>query len=98
MPGGRCILIVVHRHGDFNDPGNYVMREMAAMWAEQGHKIVVARGPGPRIEADIVINHIDITVIPVDHLAYFRLYPRVLNGSVVDISKRRISRQLLKPT
>jgi hypothetical protein len=91
------VAIFVYRHGSLDDSSNYLLREIASEWRDQGCSVSVVRGPGPKIDADIVFNHVDLTVLPPDHVAYLRLYPRVINGAVVDISKRLISRQTVRP-
>src|SRR4051812_44064818 len=89
------ILILVHPHRSFDKP-RYFMREIADVWRERGHRISVAHGPPRRaIAADIAVLHVDLTVVPEDHLAFLRAYPVVINGRVVDISKRAISRDIL---
>ena len=89
------ILILVHQHGSFDKP-RYFMREIAEVWRERGHRISVAHGPTRRpVEADVAVLHVDLTVVPADHLEFLRAYPVVINGGVTDISKRVISRSIL---
>lgn len=91
----RHVLILVHRHDAF-DKERYVLREVAAVWREQGMSVTVARGPEEAVDADLVALHVDLTVMPADYAAVAGRYPRVLNGRVVDISKRVISGQLVR--
>jgi len=89
------ILILVHAHGSFDKP-RYFMREIAEVWRERGHRISVTHGPPRRaVAADVAVLHVDLTVVPDDHLAFLRQYPVVINGRVKDISKRAISRNIL---
>ena len=55
----------------------------------------VLNGLGTRVDADLAILHVDLTVVPEDYLAFIRQYPVTINGSVTDISKRRISSNLV---
>jgi hypothetical protein len=89
------ILIFVHQQDQF-DKKPYLLRKMMECWRAAGFQVVVQSGPGPQIDADLVISHIDLTVIPENYLAYLRRYSRVLNGKVVDISKRLISQNCLR--
>lgn len=57
----------------------------------------MAAGPRDLPPAEIAILHVDLSVVPRDYLAALRKYPRVLNGRVVDIRKRTVSRNLLSP-
>jgi hypothetical protein len=96
MGASKHIAILVHRHGSFDDPAHFLLKEIAGVWLEQGHAVSVLHGPGEAVEVDLVINHVDLTIVPVDHLAFMRLFPRVLNAAVVDISKRVICSHLVK--
>lgn len=91
----KRILILVHRHGTL-DGETYFMRDVADRWIRDGHHVAVAAGPEAAGDADLAVNHVDLTVTPEDHLDVLRRYPRVVNGSVTDISKRRVSRELLR--
>lgn len=90
------VLIVVHRNETFDDTCNYFLREIAQVWREQGICVEVQRGAERRFEADVVVNHVDMTVVPVEYLSLFRSYPRAINGCVADISKRSVSQNLVR--
>jgi len=91
----RHIVILVHRHGAFDNSG-YFLYELAKLWEAGGIKVTVQRGPGATHDADLAISHVDLTVVPPDHASYLRQYRRALNGEVIDISKRRISSAILR--
>lgn len=89
------LVILLHRYDDI-DGTPYYMREIGRALAAEGVKIFVARGPQPYVEADLAVQHVGLTLVPDDHIAFIQQYPRSLNGRVRDISKRVISRQLLQ--
>ena len=89
------VLIVVHHHDSF-DKERYVLREVAEAWRERGIRVTVARGPGERVEADLVVLHVDLTVTPAEYIAFARQYQNVINRDVADISKRAISANLVR--
>lgn len=90
------LVILTHRNDDF-DHTPYFLGAMAQLWREQGWRITVQRGPAPPVDADLAFLHVDLTVVHPDYVAAARQYPRVLNGCVLDISKRAISRNLVVP-
>ena len=92
----RKVAILNYRYGSFNDPCAYLLREIASVWREDGVEVVVLHGPGQRVDADLIILHVDLTVVPMDHLAYLRQFKLALNSPVVDISKRAISSHLVR--
>jgi len=65
-------------------------------WAEQGIRVDRVWGPRARIDADVLIPHIDLTVLPGEYAAVLDAHPRVVNRLVRDTSKRRISRNLVR--
>ncbi len=88
------IVILLHKYDKFDGP-TYVLNEISKVWREQGFRVSVVHGLGPRPDADLAILHLDLTVVPDDYLAFVRQYPVVINGAVADISKRLISTNLV---
>lgn len=87
------VVILIHRNQSLRE--DYLLHELAGVWREKGIEIAIAQGLGPRVEADVAILHVDLTIIPPDHAAWVRQYPVVINGAVADISKRRVSTNLV---
>src|SRR5262245_35758307 len=76
-------------------PVSVVSRLMNAAWRPAGVDVVVHQGLRNAPEADLAILHVDLTVTPPEYLELGARYPRCLNLAVTDISKRRISRNLV---
>jgi hypothetical protein len=72
-----------------------VDRLIKTVWRPAGIDVVVQQGLRNPPEADLALLHVDLTVTPPDYLALGARYPRCLNLAVTDISKRRISRNLV---
>jgi hypothetical protein len=89
------IAIVVHKHTPF-DNTRYLLRELAEIWQNDGLRVSVLRGLGNHVDADLAILHVDMTVAPENYLAFISRYPLAINGSIRDISKRRISSNLVR--
>lgn len=68
--------------------GHWVRR-----WREQGIRVTV--GPTDRLEADLGIMHVDLTRVPPGCVPENPLGRPLLNASVLDISKRVVSRNLV---
>lgn len=86
------IAILVHREQAF-EASNYYLRDIAAIWREQGYEVAVVHGTDRSATADVAILHIDLTVVPDAYTACVADYPVVINAAVRDISKRAISGQ-----
>ena len=65
-------------------------------WRENGHRVLVQYGTENPPSGDIAILHIDLTVVPAEYYALLSLYPRVINGAVLDISKRTFSQNIVQ--
>jgi hypothetical protein len=97
--GGRCpswrmraadLVVILHERDRLDRP-RYFLHDMVERWRGDGMEVHVHRGPDPRVEAPLALLHVNLTRTPKAYLAAARRYPRVINGEVTDISKRRIS-------
>jgi hypothetical protein len=71
------------------------VRAVSEAWREQGIETTSVRGPDdPKAEADVLLLHVDLTVVPEEYLAQVGRYEIALNGRVRDVSKRAIAPEL----
>jgi hypothetical protein len=89
-----AIAILTHARQGLR-PGTTIARIADEHWSRDGHRTVIHRGLGTPPPADVAIQHVDLTRVPRDYLDLASHYPRTINGAVADISKRRISSDLL---
>ena len=73
----------------------YVISRLSEFWREQGYKVTA--GPSVRLDADIGILHVDRTLVPAQCVPDNPQGHPLLNASILDISKRRISKNLVGP-
>jgi hypothetical protein len=76
---------------------NYVINRYAEFWRADGLEVVSLFGVSEFVPADLVIVHVDLSVVPDEYLEFAKRYPVVLNGEVKDIRKSTFSQLLLKP-
>jgi hypothetical protein len=75
-------------------PYQYLISHLSEIWTkEHGHRVTF--GPVRTLEADLGIIHVDRTRVPSEVLPENPAGRPLLNGSVLDISKRRFCRSLL---
>lgn len=91
----KHIVVIVHRNDRF-DQRDFLLREMMNVWREDGIRVSVVSDPNEFIDADLAVLHVDLTVIPEAYRVLARRYPRVVNGRVFDISKRRFTAHEVK--
>ncbi len=89
------VAILLHERQRRIARRGYRIWALERRWEEQGIRVDRVWGPRARIDADILIPHIDLTVMPEEYGAVLDAHPRVVNRAVRDVSKRRISRNLI---
>ena len=92
----KIVILTLESSPDFLN-SRALLKHLALRWQQQGFELEVVQGIGREFEADIVISHINLTVVPEEYTAFLKKYPVVINGEATDISKLTISRNLLKP-
>lgn len=75
-------------------PDRLAMR-LCEIWKQRGHRISVTSEP--YVDADCVLLHVDATEVPPELVPETPPTTLFLNKKVVDISKRRVSQNLVSP-
>jgi hypothetical protein len=86
----RTIAILCHP-GQRRRMSRYAINDFAAVWREDGHDVVFVFGTADPVPADLVIVHVDLTIVPDEYFEFATAYPTVLNGKVRDIRKSTFS-------
>ncbi len=90
----RVHIHIVTQKDDRLDSSSLVSR-LSEIWRHEGHK--VTQGPTESLEADIGIMNIDLTKVPKEMIPANPSGRPLLNSLILDISKRRISSNILNP-
>jgi hypothetical protein len=70
---------------------HYAVHYLAELWRAEGFDVVYLFGVGELVPADVVIVHVDLSVVPDEYLDFARRYPVAVNGELKDIRKSRYS-------
>lgn len=92
----RKVVILTHEAHPLAS-GRYFVRLLADRWRDRGIEVKELRGPDRFEEADVAVQHVNLTVVPDEYIGLARRYPLVVNDLVVDISKSAISGNLVGP-
>lgn len=92
----RHVAVLFHEGDRHRDPSTYLVHHLAGFWREDGHTVTYLFGTRRFVPADIVLVHVNLSVVPLDYLDFAARYPIVLNGGIRDIRKSSISRNLLR--
>lgn len=91
----KRIAILFHQNDRHRDVSCYAVTHLSEFWREDGHDVILLFGAGRFVRADLIIVHVNLSVVPDEYLDFARRYPIVLNGAVRDIRKRTISQNLV---
>lgn len=89
----RSVAILFSEH---DEPERYVIARLADYWRRDGIAVHYLLGTRRHVSADVLILHVDLSVLPEEILSFARRYPRVLNEHVRDIRKRTFSTLLVE--
>lgn len=94
----RRATIIVLAHKFFGLPDSATLAFLArGHWTPEGNRVLVHRGvKTPPPPGDLAILHVPLTHVPQRLSDLATHYPRTVNGSVTDTSKRRIATDLLE--
>jgi len=92
----RRIAILFHENATEPMLRNYYITRLADYWREDGHEVIYLFGVSDFVPADLVIVHVDLSVVPEIYLEFARRYPIALNAKIRDIRKSTISKNLLR--
>lgn len=90
------IVVLLHRKDKSFHSLHYLIHLFMKEWQSMGFSTEVTAGAERFVAGDLLIPHIDLTVLPDEYVALFDRYPSVVNRALTDISKSRISLSLVK--
>jgi len=93
----KRIAVLFHANDRNTRMSGYIVDHLASYWREDGHEVVYLFGTKAHVPADLVLVHVNLSVIPDDYLAFASRYPIVLNGQLRDIRKSVVSTNLVGP-
>jgi hypothetical protein len=84
------IAIITHELDEFA-LRDYQIKILVPAWTDMGHKVQVVAGIDSPVSADIALLHVDLTFVPPRYVEFTKRFPLVINGAVLDSSKRSYS-------
>src|SRR5438034_3820789 len=92
----RTIGILFHEKNRKRHLSGYAITFLAEFWSQDGHRVHYLFGTRKFVPADLLLVHVDLSVVPDEYLEFASRYPIALNSDVKDIRKSQISTNLLK--
>ena len=85
------IIILHHKYTDLVKIP-CLINYLADYWVQQGHQVVHIKGVDePLPPADVLILHVNLTVVPQEYIKAVEHFPVVINRNITDISKSSFS-------
>ena len=78
------------------NPAQYIVHHLAGFWRDAGHDVKYLFGTRRFEPADIILVHVNLSVVPERYLRFASRYPKALNGAIADVRKSRLSTLLLQ--
>ncbi len=91
------IAVLFHKNDRVRKLSAYAIYHLAEFWRRAGHEVVFVFGTDAAVPADIILVHVDLSVVPDRYLSFAARYPIALNGRVKDIRKSGYSESRLGP-
>ena len=96
MNGRKRIAVLLHSNDRHYDLDRYSVVQLAKVWDADGHEVEFLFGPKKFVPADLVLVHVNLSVVPDAYIQLAQRYPIALNAGVTDIRKHTFSRGLLQ--
>lgn len=93
----RHIAVLFHEGDRYRNPAEYIVHHLAGFWREDGHTVSYLFGTRRFQRADLVLVHVNLSVVPSEYLDFAARYPIVLNGKIRDIRKSSFSTNRVGP-
>lgn len=90
-------IAVLFHEKDRTQVEYYVITSLVEYWREAGYEVIFIFGVNHFDPADLILVHVDLSVVPDEYLEFAHRYPVVLNGDVKDIRKSTFSQNLVQP-
>jgi len=90
------IAVLFRKIDEGKDLSCYTIHHIAELWRKSGLNVVYIFGVEKHVAADIIIVHVDFSVVPDEYLNYAANYPVALNGQLKNICKSVFSKGKLE--
>src|SRR5438067_8844409 len=92
----HTIAVLFHEKNRKRHLRSYAISFLAEFWRQDGHRVHFLFGTRKFVPADLVLIHVDLSIVPDEYLEFASRYPIVLNRAAKDIRKSRVSTNLVR--
>lgn len=91
------MTILVLQHPIQEGQRSYLIQPISEEWERLGHRVIFHHGMKKCPPADLLILHVDLSLVPREYLKVAARYPKVINLGIADIRKTAYSRNRVRP-
>ncbi len=92
----RTIAILFHENNRKHDLSSYAITFLAEFWRQDGNRVRYLFGTRKFVPADLLLIHVDLSIVPDEYLEFASRYPIALNRAPKDIRKSQVSTNLVR--
>ena len=92
----RTIAILFHENNRRRDLSMYAITFLAKFWRQDGNRVRYLFGTRKFVPADLLLIHVDLSIVPDEYLEFASRYPIALNRAAKDIRKSQVSTNLVR--
>jgi hypothetical protein len=93
----KKIAVLFHPSESRTQLDGYIIDHLARFWREDGHDVTYVFGTRKYVPADLLLLHVNLSVVPDEYIEFASQYPVALNTRVRDIRKSVTSKNLVHP-
>jgi len=93
----KRIAILFHQGDRYRDTACYAIHHFSQYWEADGHSVVRLFGVKRVEPADILIVHVNLSVVPDEYIEFASRYPIALNARIRDIRKSSFAHNRAAP-
>src|SRR5436853_5983452 len=87
----KRIAVLFHERQSEEQVRLYAIHHLADVWRADGGEVLYVFGVREHVPADVLVVHVDLSVVPDEYLEFAGRYPAAINGKVRDIRKSTFS-------
>ncbi len=92
----RIALLFHENYRKYRRRNDYQIGPLAEYWRASGYHVSFLFGVRTFEPADVLIMHVDLSVVPDEYVEFARRYGVVINGGIVDVRKSAFSQHLVR--
>lgn len=91
----KRIAILLYATDSVAPMSHGIVDHLARFWREDGHEVIYLFGIDTYVPADLILVHVNLSVVPDSYLTFAARYPIALNGHLKDIRKSVVSTNIV---